>query len=51
MKQCPLAYIDPCTECAQFGNCSPSKAVQKLEELESLLQDIRKMLKCLIDEK
>lgn len=51
MGQCPLAYNDPCAKCAQFGNCSPSKAVQKLDELENLLKDIKKMLKSLADEK
>ncbi len=51
MNQCPLAYIDTCSECAQYGNCSPSKTVQKLDELEILLQDIKELLKCLVDEK
>jgi len=51
MSQCPLAYIDTCAECAQFGNCSPSKAVQRLDELENLLQDLKKMVQRLADEK
>jgi len=51
MEQCPLAYIDPCAKCAQFGNCSPSQAVQKLSVLEKELQDLKKMLQCLVDKK
>jgi hypothetical protein len=51
MEQCPLAYIDPCSKCAQFGNCCPSQAVQKLAALENLLQDLKKMLQCLADKK
>lgn len=51
MDQCPLAYTDPCAECAQFGNCSPSKAVQKLEELENVIQDLKALVKRLVDEK
>jgi len=44
MEQCPLAYIDPCSKCAQFGNCCPSQAVQKLAELKNLLQDLKKIM-------
>lgn len=51
MNQCPLAYVDPCTQCAQYGNCSPSKAVQKIEELESLIQDLKKMINKLAEHK
>lgn len=51
MNQCPLAYADPCAECAQFGNCSPSEAVQKLNELEEQIKDLKQMLQCLVDKK
>jgi len=51
MDQCPLAYIDPCSKCAQFGNCCPSQAVQKLAELEHLLKDLKKTLQDLADKK
>ncbi len=51
MSQCPLAYTDPCAECAQFGNCSPSKALQRIDELENLLQDLKKMVQSLANEK
>jgi hypothetical protein len=44
MVQCPLAFEDSCSECAQFGNCSPSKTLQKLNVLERELQDLKKML-------
>ncbi|OPX84530.1 MAG: hypothetical protein A4E53_04317 [Pelotomaculum sp. PtaB.Bin104] len=49
MEQCPLAYIDPCSKCAQYGNCSPSQSVLKLNILEKDVQDLKKMLKQLID--
>jgi len=51
MNQCPLAYIDTCAECAQFGKCSPSAAVQKLNELEKQIKDLKQMLQCLVDKK
>lgn len=48
MDQCPLAYVDPCSKCAQFGNCSPSQALQKLDVLENELQDLKRMLQQLV---
>lgn len=44
MTGCPMAYSDPCKNCAQFGNCAPSQAVNKLEMLEKQLQELRQLL-------
>lgn len=51
MTQCPLAYTDPCTKCAQYGNCSPSQAVQKLDVLENLMQELKQMMECITKSK
>jgi len=51
MDQCPLAYVDPCSKCAQFGNCCPSQSLQKLNVLENELQELKKMLQQLVDKK
>jgi len=51
MTQCPLAYTDPCSKCAQYGNCSPSQAVQKIAVVEDLLQEIKKMMQSLAEKK
>ncbi len=48
MDQCPLAYIDPCSKCAQFGNCCPSQTIQKLDVLEIELQNLKKLLQQLV---
>lgn len=44
MPECPLAYTDPCSHCAQYGNCSPSQAVQKLTALEKQLADLKNLV-------
>jgi hypothetical protein len=44
MQGCPLAYTDPCSKCPQFGNCSPSQAVQKLATLEGQLKDLKSLV-------
>ncbi len=44
MTGCPLAYTDPCSACAQYGNCCPSQAVQKLQLLESQLRELKRLL-------
>lgn len=44
MTGCPIAYVDPCSNCAQFGNCAPSQAVEKLNQLESLVHELKVML-------
>ncbi|MDH7480277.1 MAG: hypothetical protein QHH02_09720 [Syntrophomonadaceae bacterium] len=49
MNDCPLAYTDPCRDCAQYGSCSPSQAVQKAEALEVELQEIRRMVEQLLE--
>ena len=41
MTQCSLAYTDPCSECAQYGNRSPSQAVRRLNDLEMMLQELK----------
>lgn len=51
MTQCPLAYADPCAKCAQYGNCSPSQAVQMLAVVEDLLQELKKMMQELLNKK
>jgi len=51
MTLCPLAYIDPCSECDCFGKCSPSQAVQKLVAVENELQELKRMLQSMIDKK
>jgi hypothetical protein len=51
MDQCPLAYVDPCSKCAQFGNCCPSQALQKLDVLNNELQELKKILQQLVDKK
>jgi len=44
MTGCPLAYADPCNNCARYGNCSPSQAVQKIMSLEEQLKELRRLL-------
>jgi len=51
MAQCPLAYVDPCSKCAQFGSCSPSQALLKLDVLEKELKELKKVLQQLVDKK
>ncbi|MDD4236989.1 MAG: hypothetical protein PHT62_00330 [Desulfotomaculaceae bacterium] len=51
MSLCPLAFIDPCSECAHFGKCSPSQAVQKIVDLENTVQELKMMLQDLIEKK
>ncbi len=51
MTQCPLAYTDPCSKCAQYGNCSPSQAVLKLATLEDQLKDLRRMVEKIAEKK
>jgi len=41
---CPIAYAHPCSSCAQFGNCAPSQAVVKLNQLEVEVNELRQML-------
>ncbi|MFX4262132.1 hypothetical protein ACOBQJ_08020 [Pelotomaculum propionicicum] len=48
MDQCREAYVDPCTECAQLENCSPSMC-QKLNDLESELREVKMILQELVD--
>lgn len=43
MDQCPLAFVDPCSESTQIW--------EKLNVLESELQDLKKMLQQLVDKK
>jgi hypothetical protein len=51
MTGCPIAYTDPCGECAQYGNCSPSQAVKKVEALEGHIQELKKMVEQLLEKK
>lgn len=51
MTGCPLAYADPCRECAQYGNCSPSQAAQKMQSLEKELRELRRLLEQLVANK
>jgi len=51
MVQCPMAFEDCCSGCNQFGNCSPSKSLQKLNDLENELSVLKKMLQQLVDNK
>ena len=44
MTQCSLAYTDPCSKCAQYGNRSPSQAVRRLNDLEMMLQELKRMI-------
>jgi hypothetical protein len=48
MDQQPQAYVDPCSECAQLENCSPSMC-QKLNVLESELHEVKMMLQQLVE--
>ena len=51
MPECPLAYTDPCSKCSQYGNCSPSQALQKLELIENQLQDLKRLVEQMADKK
>jgi hypothetical protein len=44
MTGCPIAYSDPCSKCAQYGNCAPSQAVRKLEELEKQVRELMRLI-------
>lgn len=44
MTGCPIAYAHPCSSCAQFGNCAPSQAVEKLNQLEALVNELKEMV-------
>lgn len=48
MNGCPLAYTDPCGNCARYGSCAPSLAVAKLESLEAQVQELRYLLEQLL---
>lgn len=48
MDKCPQTYVDPCSECAQLENCSPSMC-QKLNDLESELREVKIILQQLVD--
>jgi len=41
---CPIAYAHPCNSCAQYGNCAPSQAVEKLNQLELVVAELKQML-------
>ena len=49
LNGCPLAYTDPCGECAQYGNCTPSQAAQRIEVLESHLLELKQMVELLLE--
>lgn len=51
MTGCPIAYTDPCSSCAQFGNCAPSQAVMKIQKLEGELLELKRLLEELINKK
>ncbi|SFQ98000.1 hypothetical protein [Desulfoscipio geothermicus] len=44
MTGCPMAYTDPCSNCAKYGTCAPSQAVRKLEELEKQVKELKQLL-------
>jgi hypothetical protein len=44
MTGCPIAYAHPCNSCHQYGNCAPSQAVQKLNQLETVVAELKQML-------
>jgi hypothetical protein len=44
MTGCPMAYADPCSNCAKFGTCAPGLAVRKLEELEKQVKELKQLL-------
>jgi len=48
MTGCPLAYSDPCSSCAKYGECAPSQAVRKIEELEKQIKEIKQLLEIII---
>lgn len=48
MSGCPLAYADPCGDCARYGSCTPSLAVAKLESLEAQVQELKRLLEQLL---
>lgn len=44
MNGCPLAYTDTCDQCDYSENCSPGKAIEKLELMETQMYDIKMKL-------
>jgi len=48
MTGCPMAYVNPCSECARYGSCAPSQSVQKLENLEKEINELKQLLKAKI---
>lgn len=44
MTRFPQAYTGPCSECPRYGNCSPGQAVKKLNDLEMMLRELKKMI-------
>lgn len=44
MTGCPIAYSDPCSNCARYGDCAPSRAVRKLEELEKQIKELLRLV-------
>jgi len=44
MTGCPMATADPCKYCEHYGNCAPSQAVRKMEELERQIKELMRML-------
>ncbi|NPV91125.1 MAG: hypothetical protein HPY50_10180 [Firmicutes bacterium] len=51
MNGCPISYTDPCGQCAQYGKCAPSQAVQKVEALEGHIQDLKKLVEQMLEKK
>ena len=41
---CPLAYPDTCSTCVYYGQCPPSRALEKLEKLQAQFDELKRML-------
>ncbi len=44
MSGCPMAYPYVCENCSYSSSCPPSKAVDKLNELQTQFNELKQML-------
>ena len=50
LSSCPLAYPDTCQNCTYNGTCSPTQAVERIEELRQDIQELKELMQKLISQ-
>lgn len=44
MTGCPMAYPYACQTCTFYGQCPPSRTLEKLEELQTQFEELKQVL-------